>query len=136
METPTRVKLLLDTHVWLWRLLAPERLSDEAESAIADRDNELCLSPISTWESLVLARKGRLSLMPSPAEWVLEALRRSALTAIPLSHAIALRSERLEGLDSEDPADRSLVATALEHGLALVTADRAIHAFRPLTTLW
>jgi len=95
-----------------------------------------CLSPVSTWESLVLARKGRLSLMPSPAEWVLEALRRSALTAIPLSHAIALRSERLEGLDSEDPADRFLVATALEHGLALVTADRAIHAFRPLTTLW
>lgn len=130
------MRLLLDTHVWLWRLLAPERLTDDAESAVADRGNELFLSPISTWEALVLARKGRLSLLPSPAEWVLEALRRPALTATPLTHEIALRTERLEGLSSADPADRFLVATALEHGLTLVTADRAIHAFRSVTSLW
>jgi PIN domain nuclease of toxin-antitoxin system len=130
------VRLLLDTHVWLWRLLAPERLSGEAEAAIADRDNELFLSPISTWETLVLARKGRLSLVPSPAEWVLEALRRSTLAAVPVTHEIALRTARLEGLDSKDPADRFLVATALEHRLTLVTADRAIQAFRTVTTLW
>jgi PIN domain nuclease of toxin-antitoxin system len=71
------VNVLLDTHVWLWRLLDPERLSDAAESAIADPVNNLFLSPISTWEALVLARKGRLSLEPSPVEWLLEALRRS-----------------------------------------------------------
>ncbi len=84
----------------------------------------------------MLARKGRLSLKPSPTEWVLDALRRSALATLPLSHGIALRSEALEGFESTDPADRFLVATALEHGLVLVTADAAMQAFAPVETLW
>jgi len=129
-------RLLLDTHVWLWRLLDPERLSADAEMAIANRESELFLSPISTWETLVLARKGLLTLDTSAREWVLEALRRSAPTAVPLTHGIALRSEALEGLRSEDPADRFLVATALEHDLTIVTADAAMHDFASVTTLW
>jgi PIN domain nuclease of toxin-antitoxin system len=133
---PARVRLLLDTHAWLWRLLDPKRLSEAAERAIADRDSELFLSPVSAWETLVLARKGRLSLTPSPSEWVLDALRRSAPSAVPLSHGIAMRSELLDGFGSEDPADRFLVATALEHELTLVTADSAMHNFSPLTALW
>lgn len=130
------MRLLLDTHAWLWRLLDPERVSSKAESAIADRDSELLLSPISVWETLVLARKGRLALSPSPREWVLDALRRSAPTTVPLTHGIALRSEALDGFGSGDPADRFLVATALEHDLALVTADEAMLAFPPVTTVW
>jgi PIN domain nuclease of toxin-antitoxin system len=130
------MKLLLDTHTWLWRLLDPQQLSETAERAIADRDSELFLSPVTVWETMVLARKGRLVLDPSPREWVLDALRRSAPRAVPLNHSIALRSEALEGFGSEDPADRFLVATALEHDLALVTADGAMHDFRPLTALW
>lgn len=130
------MRLLLDTHVWLWRLLAPERLSHDAERAVARRDSSLHLSPVSTWETLVLARKGRLSLYPTPTAWVLDALRRSALTAVPLSHGIALRSEALEGFESVDPADRFLVATALEHELVLVTADDAMRSFEAVETLW
>jgi PIN domain nuclease of toxin-antitoxin system len=136
MGRPGSVKLLLDTHTWIWRLLAPDRLSAEAERAIGDRDSTSHLSPISAWETLVLARKGRLDLTPSPSEWVLDALRRSALTAAPLTHAIALRSEALEGFASEDPADRFLVATALEHDLVLVTSDRAMRDYGELETLW
>ncbi|HET6569878.1 MAG TPA: type II toxin-antitoxin system VapC family toxin [Solirubrobacterales bacterium] len=130
------MKLLLDTHAWLWRLLEPGRLSGAAERAVADRDSELFLSPVSVWETLLLARKGRLSLAPSPSEWVLEALRRSAPSSLPLSHGIAMRSEALDGFGSDDPADRFLVATALEHDLTLVTADSAMHEFSPLTALW
>ncbi len=55
---------------------------------------------------------------------------------MPLTHGIALRSEAPDGLASEDPADRFLVATALEHDLVPVTADRAMHEFRPVETLW
>lgn len=117
-------------------MLAPERLSASAERALGDRENTLHLSPISAWETLVLAREGRLSLEPSPAEWVLDALRRSALTSLPLSHGIALRSEALDGFGSSDPADRFLVATALEHHLVLVTADQAMRAYEPVSTLW
>ena len=130
------MRLLLDTHVWLWRLLEPERMSASAEKRIASRESELFLSPISTWETLVLARKGRIALTPSPGEWVLDALRRSAPTTVPLSHGIALRSETLAGFASEDPADRFLVATALELDLTLVTADRAMQDFEPVETLW
>lgn len=136
MERSASLRLLLDTHAWLWRLLDPERVSEDAEKAIADRGSELFLSPVSTWETLVLARNGRLALTPSPSEWVLDALRRSTPTAAPLTHAIALRSEALEGFGSEDPADRFLVATAIEHELTLVTADGAMHAFAPVATLW
>jgi PIN domain nuclease of toxin-antitoxin system len=130
------VRLLLDTHVWIWQSAAPERLSAEAGRTIADPGNELFLSPISTWETLVLARKGRLDLKPTPGEWVLDALRRSALTAAPLTHSIALRSEALAGFASADPADRFLVATALEQDLTLVTADGAMHAYSPVATVW
>lgn len=130
------MRLLLDTHAWLWRLLDPGRLSAAAESAIGNRDSELFLSPVSTWEALVLARKGRLSLTPSPAEWVLDALRRSAPTATPLTHGIAIRSEALTAFESDDPADRFLVATALEYDLTLVTADQAMRSFSPVATLW
>lgn len=130
------MRFLLDTHAWLWRLLDPERIPADAEAAIADRGSELFLSPISTWETLVLARKGRLKLDPSPGEWVLDALRRSATHAAPFNHGIAMRSEALGGFRSSDPADRFLVATALEHELTLVTADEAMREFEPVETLW
>lgn len=130
------MRLLLDTHVWIWRLLTPERVSENAQRALGDRESALHISPISTWETLLLVRKGRLSLEPSAREWVLDALRRSALTTIPVSHTIALRSEALEGFRSADPADRFLVATAIEHDLVLVTADAAMRAFEPVQTLW
>jgi PIN domain nuclease of toxin-antitoxin system len=130
------MRLLLDTHVWLWRFLEPERLSAAAERAVADRENAVYFSPISAWETLVLARKGRVSLWPSPTEWVLDALRRSAPMSLPLTHGIALRSEALDGFASPDPADRFLVATALDHELALVTADAAMRAYEPVQTVW
>lgn len=130
------MRLLLDTHVWIWRLLAPELLSEDAELAVADRESALHLSPISIWETLVLARKGRLSLRPSPAEWVLDALRRSGPIAVPLSHSIALRSEQIDGFEAADPADRFIVATALEHDLVLVTADHAMQNYPAVQTLW
>ena len=130
------MRLLLDTHIWIWRLIEPARLSTNAESAIAAHESELFLSPISTWETLALARKGRLALEPSPREWIVDALRRSAPTAAPLNHEIAMRSEVLAGFESQDPADRFLAATALELDLTLVTADSAMHAFGPVQTLW
>lgn len=130
------MKLLLDTHVWLWSLLDPQRLSETAKRAVSDSQSELCLSPISTWETMVLARKGRVELRPSPRQWVLDALRRSALTPAPLSHLVSVRSEALEGFGSEDPADRFLVATALEQDMALITADGDMRDYPPLNTVW
>lgn len=130
------LKILLDTHVWVWRLLEPERLSRRLEEALAESGHELFLSPISVWETLVLARKGRLTLDPDPQSWVRTALRTSMTTAAPLSHEVAMRSEALPGFPSPDPADRFLAATALVQDLVLATADRVLRGYRPLPTLW
>jgi PIN domain nuclease of toxin-antitoxin system len=70
------VRLLLDTHIWLWSLLAPSRLTKRVIREIEREDSELWLSPISVWELLNLVDRGRVRLASSPDEWVEEALRR------------------------------------------------------------
>jgi PIN domain nuclease of toxin-antitoxin system len=116
-------------------LLEPERLTPHLAELLAEPGHELYLSPISVWETLVLARKGRLVLEPDPAAWVHSALRKSATTMAPLDHEVALQSENLAGFGSKDPADRFLVATALVHGLTLATADREMHGFEALSVV-
>ena len=58
--------LLLDTHIWLWSLLDPDRLGDSTRQALGSRENELRLSPISVWEALLLSERGRVALNPDP----------------------------------------------------------------------
>lgn len=128
------MNLLVDTHIWLWRLLEPERLSENVETLIAGRTNSVHLSPVSVWESLVLARKGRIVLRPDSLTWVREALRASHATMVPLTHDIAMRSEDLAGFGSQDPADRFLVATAIVEDLTLVTVDPIMLAYDGVQT--
>ncbi len=130
------MKLLLDTHVWVWWLLEPERLSARAAGVLREPGHELHLSPISVWETLVLSRRGRLALEPDPAAWVREALRRSPAVMAPITHEVAIRSEGLQRFGSSDPADRFLVATAIEQRLSLVTSDAAMRSYREVETLW
>jgi len=60
------MKILLDTHIWLWYSLGNPKLNQTLKSAIENPDNELWLSPVSIWEALLLAEKGRISLPPDP----------------------------------------------------------------------
>jgi hypothetical protein len=64
------MKLLLDTHIWIWYSLGNPRLSSTLQKALANEENELWLSPISLWETLILAEKGRLTLEPTPEKWI------------------------------------------------------------------
>ncbi len=130
------MRLLLDTHVWVWRLLEPERLSRRAAAILAEPGHEVHLSSISVWETLVLARRGCLALEPTPAEWVRTALQRSPVIMAPITHQVAIASESLPRLAAPDPADRFLVATAVEQGLVLITADRALRRYRGVETMW
>ena len=118
------MKLLLDTHIWIWSSLLPERLSRKTSAALADPGNELWVSPISTWEIALLCSKGRLTLEGGATAWIHQALSQSPLREAPLTHEIALASANVE-IPSRDPADRFLAATARVLGLTLVTADRA-----------
>src|SRR3989304_7461147 len=69
------MKLLPDTHIFLWAFLEPERLTETVAEALEASSSELWLSPISTWECLLLARKGRAVLEPDPVVWVRKRLR-------------------------------------------------------------
>lgn len=116
------MKLLLDTHIWLWSLLEPRRLSRRVTKALTAPDTELWLSPISVWEVLLLAEKRRLELDRAADAWVAEALSSVPMREAPVTHEIA-RATRLLRLPHEDPADRFLAATAKVLELTLVTAD-------------
>ena len=119
------LRLLLDTHIWLWSALEPSRLSKRVSRALEDEKHELWLSPMSVWEALVLARKKRVVLDPTPERWVRRALDALPIHEAPSNHEVAIRSEAIS-LGHDDPADRFLVATALVHDLTLVTADRRL----------
>ncbi len=126
---------LLDTHVFIWWLIEPDRVSTKA-AAILGEGASLYLASVSIWETLVLARKRRLSLAPDPVTWVRAALRQSPVSVAPLDMEVAIRSEQLTGFRRKDPAARFVVATALVHGWDLVTADKAMRSYRQVKTIW
>jgi len=119
------VKLLLDTHIWLWSLLEPARLGERVVRELEEPSNELWLSPITTWEALLLVEKGRIVLSVEPVAWIRIALRTLPFREAPLTHEVAIQSRRM-GLPHRDPADALLAATAAVFELTLVTADERL----------
>jgi len=128
------MKLLLDTHVFLWSLLEPERLSPRVAAALEDKADELWLSPIVIWEVLLLAERNRVVLKPDAISWVRQVLGRIPFREAPITHEVAIRSRLLE-LPCQDPADRFLAATALVYDLILVTADERLLGSPSIPTL-
>lgn len=117
-----QVRLLLDTHIWLRSELEPKRLSRRVARALADSRNELWLSPVSIWETLLLYRKGRVNLHGGPTVWITNALSRAPFREAPLTYEVALATEDVI-LPHLDPIDRFLAASAKVYDLTLVTAD-------------
>ena len=128
------MELLLDTHIWLWSLLDPDRLGDSTRQALGSRENELRLSPISVWEALLLSERGRVALNPDPHRWLRKAMSIAPVAEAPLTIDVALASRRVD-LEHQDPADRFIVATAAVHGLTLVTADARLLRCRGIEVL-
>lgn len=128
--------VVLDTHVWLWWLSRPEKLSERALDAI-ERSDSIGISAISCWEVAMLARRGRIALDREPRRWVRQALSRPGLVALALTPKLALDAEDLEeeGFGA-DPADRMIYATARDCGAVLVTKDSSLRRFDPRGTLW
>ncbi len=126
------MKLLLDTHIWLWSLLEPERLGRRARRELADQANELWLSPVSSWEALLLILKGRIRVPGDLGEWLARATAHPR--EAPLTHEIVLAAQQLP-LPHADPADRFLTATAQVLDLTLVTADERLLGLGEIATL-
>jgi PIN domain nuclease of toxin-antitoxin system len=128
------LKLLLDTHIWLWSFLEPERLGKEISKELENSQNELWISPISIWETLVLAEKGRIILQPDPEAWVRAALSKAPINEAPINTEVTLLSRKI-CLPHQDPSDRFIVATASVFGLTLVTEDRKLYNIEGVQTL-
>jgi PIN domain nuclease of toxin-antitoxin system len=130
------VNLLLDTHIWLWSHVEPERLGKRVAAALADEGNQLWLSPVSIWEFLLLAERGRVRLRDGtrPREWVEAALSRAPMQDAALNREVAVRSRSVR-VAHDDPADRFLAATADVYELTLVTADERLLGGKGFRTL-
>jgi PIN domain nuclease of toxin-antitoxin system len=126
------LKLLLDTHIWLWSVLEPEKLGRRVQDELQTRNAELWLSPISLWEASVLYRKGRLRISGELDIWLQHASKR--FREAVLTHEVVLATTSLS-LDHFDPADLFLAATAKVFGLTLVTADHKLLGLGDIGTL-
>ena len=126
------MKLLLDTHIWIWSLAEPKQLSPRVERELKDQNNELWLSPVSTWEALLLHSQGRIQLHSNARDWVTQATM--YMREAPLTHDIVAAAQELP-LPHQDPADRFLAATAEVLGLTLVTADHRLLGLGTIATL-
>ena len=126
------MRLLLDTHIWLWSLREVTRLGAGVRNALRNPENELWLSPISSWEALILHEKGRVHLVGDLDDWVADST--APFLEAPLTHEI-VRISRMLPLPQRDPADRFLVATAKVLDLTLVTADPNLLGLGEIATL-
>jgi PIN domain nuclease of toxin-antitoxin system len=125
------LRLLLDTHIWLWTLSDPKRLGRRVVQQLKDEANELWLSPISTYEALTLHYKGRFEIDGNLTEWLARAT--AGTREAPLTHEIALVARQLPL--HQDPADRILAATAEVLDLTLVTADQRLLGLGTIRTM-
>jgi PIN domain nuclease of toxin-antitoxin system len=116
------MKILIDTHIWLWSLLEPKRLSRRVAQLLLKPANEIWVSPISAWEILVLCRKGRLVLQPDASGWIAAALAGTPLKEAPITNEVVMATEKVM-LPHRDPADNFLAASARTYGLTLITSD-------------
>ena len=128
------MRLLLDTHTFLWFVTASPKLSAEAEDVIRASGNHLLLSVASVWETAIKQNLGRLPI-PEPLDsFIPEHLRtnRIALLPIQLRHTFAVA--RLP-LHHRDPFDRLLVAQAISESIPVVSADGVFDAYS-VRRLW
>jgi PIN domain nuclease of toxin-antitoxin system len=125
------VKLLLDTHIWIWLLHSSERLGSRTHQELGNVANELWVSPISTWEALLQHRKKRVELSVDFLAWVKQST--PGFHQAPFTHEIVLAAEHLD--IHADPAGRFLAATAQVLDLTFVTADQRLLGLGSVRTM-
>lgn len=128
---------MLDTHVWLWWISAPEHLSATATQAIAEADR-IVISTLSCWEVAMLAERKRITLDRPIGQWVRAALRADErTTAIGPDEHVAVAAALLGSAGFHgDPADRFIYATTTALDATLITRDEAMRRFDPSRAVW
>lgn len=128
------MKILLDTHIWIWAFMRPEKVSRRLRRELDSPRNELFLSPVSVWEAHRALRAKRFGLKVPFQTWLAEAMAARPMTAAPFTFDVAAEAAALV-MPQPDPGDLFIAATAIVHGLTLATADEQLLACRAVKTI-
>lgn len=128
--------IVLDTHVLLWMVDAPKRLSEAALGALG-LEEEVAVSTVSAQEIAYLEQRGKIRLDRPVGDWIRDALQEHEIESIAPDLNVAIRAGLLDADDFPgDPADRTIYATAVQRGARLVSADRRLRELDPARVVW
>lgn len=122
------MKILLDTHIFLWFISGDAQLSTDVRDAIRDPDNEVYLSAVSVWEAIVNYQLGKLPLPEHPETYLPKQRDLHQIVSLSLDESSVAKLAKLPPLHRH-PFDRMLICQALENGLTIATVDGAIRAY-------
>ena len=122
------MKILLDTHIFLWFISGDSRLSADVRDIIRDLDNEIYLSVVSVWESIVKYQLGKLPLPEPPETYLPKQRELHEIASLTLDESSIAQLAKLPPLH-RDPFDRMLICQALQYGLTIATVDAAVRAY-------
>lgn len=122
------MKILLDTHIFLWFISGDPRLSADLRDAIRQTDNEVYLSVVSIWESIVKHSLGKLPLPEPPETYLPKQRSLHQIVSLAVDENSVAQLAQLPPLH-RDPFDRMLICQALQNELAIATVDVAIRAY-------
>lgn len=123
------MRILLDTHIFLWFISGDTKLSNDVRDAIRDPDNEIYLSVVSVWEAIIKYQLGKLPLPEHPGTYLPKQRDLHQITSLALDESSVVQLMNLPPLH-RDPFDRMLICQALQNGLTIATVDTAIRAYK------
>lgn len=128
------MKVLIDTHTFLWALLHDHRLSAKAKATLLSEEHELIFSLVSLWEIAIKIKTGKLNTIGSSVAYIRDEMDNYSMELLPIRYEHVLHLEALPHHHS-DPFDRLLIAQALSEVLPILTADRAFRQYGA-KTIW
>jgi PIN domain nuclease of toxin-antitoxin system len=128
------MKVLVDTHTFLWALLHDHRLSAKAKQVLRSDEHELVFSLVSLWEIAIKMKKGKLNAIGSSVAYIRDEMNAYSMELLPLRYEHVLQLEALPAHHS-DPFDRLLIAQAIHESLPILTHDEAFARY-PVKVIW
>jgi PIN domain nuclease of toxin-antitoxin system len=122
------MKLLVDTHVFLWFITNDPRLSSSHRTALTDANNDVYLSAASVWEALIKYQSGKLPLPESPETYLPRQRDAHGMSTLSIDEFTVEQLAQLPLLH-RDPFDRILIAQAIQHGMTILTVDDQVVAY-------
>jgi len=122
------MRILLDTHIFLWFINGSTQLSTDVRDAIRDPDNEVYLSSVSVWEAIVKYQLGKLPLPEPPETYLPKQRDLHQIASLALDESSVVQLAKLPPLH-RDPFDRMLICQALQNSLTIATVDAAVRAY-------